>query len=636
MTFFIPRIYEDEILYSFISRYHERSGNIRINSTVEDLFSIPYLKSNIYLPGYINNLVNNFPKNCGYTSKEIILNHTLYPFFTFFDSEEFSEKIFNLMLSSDNNNIRNKSGTTNRKMNPIYFRFCLECIEEDLEKYGETYWHRIHQTPGVLVCPKHNNILYDSSVKINNANIIEYIAPNDTNCVCKHNNIKYSPSIKEKLYDLAQNINFIMNSSFTNKNLEWYRQNYINALKIKGFASINGSLKVENIINEFKNYYTEEFLNIIDCNIDEDTYNNWLLDIFRKPRKRYHPIKHLLIIKFLGYSIEDMINNKIEYNPFGNPSWPCLNKVCDKYMSEVIENIDMAYYKGEDKLVGTFECNYCGFTYTRRGPDVDRKNMFEINKVKDWGNVWKEKLKELAYDDNTTITEMEKILNVDRGTIYRNAKKLGIEIYTRKENNINEINLNNLNKDNRKSEKNYHEIWLNLIINNPDKSKTELRNLDKATYYWLYINDREWLDKVSPKAKKNISSDYNIVDWKKRDNEVLKLIKKSIIIDLNSDNKPEKISINSIARIINKPLVYYLSTNKMPKTKEYVMSLVDDSDSYAKKRIKWAINYIYNHEDEPPTISNIVSISGISQQLKLKYNDYILEVFEGKLSPLNN
>lgn len=628
MMLFVPAMYEDEILYSFISRYHERSGNIRIASTIEDLFSKTDLKCSTYLPGYINKLVDNFPINCNYTAEDIILNHTLYPFFTFFDSNEFSEKIFKLMLDSNNNDIRNKSGTTNTKMNPIYFKFCKECIKEDLNQYGETYWHRIHQVPGVFICTKHNEVLYDSNIKINNFNLIEYITPNEINCQCKSNSKKYSKTIKDKLYNLAKDIEFIMNNNYKHKDSEYYRQNYLNILKIKGLATVQGRLKVKELISEFKAYYTEEFLNIIGCSIDEDTYNNWLLDIFRKPRKRYHPIKHLLIIRFLGYSIEYIAQNKIEYSPFGTPKWPCLNKVCDKYMDEVIEDVEMVYYKKEDKLVGTFKCNYCGFTYTRRGTDFEKEKMYEINKIKDWGYVWKEKLKELLNNESMSISDIEKILNADRGAIYRNAQKLGVDI---KINKYNSTNKSDSKRDNRKSNKNYRQIWLDLMSKNPNKSKTELRAMDEATYYWLYKNNRDWLYEVSPKNEKAISSTYKFVDWEKRDEEILKLIKESIIIDLNSDNKPEKISINYIVRKINKPLHYYLSNDKMPKTKKYVKKIVDDSDSYTKKRILWSINYIYNHEDEPATISNVVNISGIHPQLKSKYNDYILDVLDSKL-----
>lgn len=40
------------------------------------------------------------------------------------------------------------------------------CLIEDTQKYGEPYWHRMHQIPGVLVCPTHGFVLLDSSIAV--------------------------------------------------------------------------------------------------------------------------------------------------------------------------------------------------------------------------------------------------------------------------------------------------------------------------------------------------------------------------------------------------------------------------------------------------------------------------------------
>lgn len=96
-------------------------------------------------------------------------------------------------------------------------------------------------------------------------------------------------------------------------------------------ATVNGNLRVKELVAKFKQYYGEEFLDLIQCNISNDGYNNWLLDIFRKPRKRTHPIRHLLVINFLGYSIKDIVENEVRYKAFGDGHWPCMNKVCKNY-----------------------------------------------------------------------------------------------------------------------------------------------------------------------------------------------------------------------------------------------------------------------------------------------------------------
>ncbi|MBR1752184.1 MAG: TniQ family protein [Ruminococcus sp.] len=47
-------------------------------------------------------------------------------------------------------------------------RYCPVCAADDREKYGETYWHRVHQIPEISVCAKHRCRLVSAKYKINN------------------------------------------------------------------------------------------------------------------------------------------------------------------------------------------------------------------------------------------------------------------------------------------------------------------------------------------------------------------------------------------------------------------------------------------------------------------------------------
>ena len=44
-------------------------------------------------------------------------------------------------------------------------RICLECMKEDIEKYGEYYLHRSHHLSDVVVCHKHHTPLYEATKK---------------------------------------------------------------------------------------------------------------------------------------------------------------------------------------------------------------------------------------------------------------------------------------------------------------------------------------------------------------------------------------------------------------------------------------------------------------------------------------
>src|SRR5260370_16965672 len=51
---------------------------------------------------------------------------------------------------------------------PQWLRFCSRCVEEDRRRFGECYWHRIHQVPGVEICPLHKVWVRNSAVRMQN------------------------------------------------------------------------------------------------------------------------------------------------------------------------------------------------------------------------------------------------------------------------------------------------------------------------------------------------------------------------------------------------------------------------------------------------------------------------------------
>ena len=44
--------------------------------------------------------------------------------------------------------------------------YCPACAEEELARYGESYWHRMHQLPGVNVCLTQRLVLCDSGMTV--------------------------------------------------------------------------------------------------------------------------------------------------------------------------------------------------------------------------------------------------------------------------------------------------------------------------------------------------------------------------------------------------------------------------------------------------------------------------------------
>jgi hypothetical protein len=90
--------------------------------------------------------------------------------------------------------------------------------------------------------------------------------------------------------------------------------------------------------------------------------------LVRKPRTTAHPIKHILLIRFIGLTPEQFFEEDMVYHPFGEGPWLCLNAAENHYKQPVIDDCKVTRDYKTGVPVGTFTCS-CGFFYSRRGPD---------------------------------------------------------------------------------------------------------------------------------------------------------------------------------------------------------------------------------------------------------------------------
>lgn len=600
-----PVIYEDELLYSAISRYHIRSGNISPKATLLDLFGSSTISAVVELPSNIDNLIKNMPIACKYTSQELIYNHTLFPFYTAFLPPVRAKLVFNSMRSEKGGDIYNRTGIMASSITQSrYFKYCPKCVKEDKEKYGELLWHRTHQLSVSYICPKHKSLLLYSDVSIHQDNKHKYISANLDKCIYEDNEFNnkavlntallrnkytYSDNTLIKLYEITKDIELLINNKYPNKELGWFQQQYINRLIHMGYANINGRVNQKHLLRDFIDYYSPEILNILQSGIDINSESNWLSKVTQKHRKSFHPIRHLLLIRFLGLSIEEFFHIIHTEKPFGEKPWPCLNAGAEHYLKPVVTDLKISYDSKSKKTIGTFTCD-CGFVYKRSGPDVDNNDRYKIGRIEEFGDVWKGKLRELV-NRKLSLRAIAKELKVDANTVDKYAGILGLEKHWSKSKSNNCLQFEKGKKKGVKIKDikiEYRTKWIELLKNNPDKLKTEIRSLDKGLFTWLYRNDREWLSINSPAVKKRRNINKR-VDWNRRDNEVLEEIQRAISSILKSTEKPERITVSSIGKKIGKLALLEKHLDKMPKAKEFLDKHMESIEDFQRRRVNWAV-----------------------------------------------
>ncbi|WNS75660.1 TnsD family transposase [Bacillus sp. DTU_2020_1000418_1_SI_GHA_SEK_038] len=584
MTFF-PVPYNDELLYSVLARYHVRSGNVSIKATQKDIYGTDSITAIMDLPSHIYRIMENLPVGHHYTPEYLIANHTLYPFYAAFLPPDHAAKVKESMIGDNGGSIYNRIGlmASSVKFNQ-YFKFCPQCAEEEMDNLGEMYWHRIHQIPGVLVCPDHNIPLYDSQVTVRGYNKHDYRLAAPETCKKSASESIYTDMIMEKAIKITEDIKFLLSNKVENKSLDWFKEQYLSRLKELSFANVNGRVRKKELLESFLDFYGHGLLEKMQSDINNN--NNWLNDMLRRNRRTTHPLRHLLFIQFLGISISDFFSKEIEYKPFGEKPWPCLNPVASHYLSPVVTDIELKHGTDSKSPIGLFRCD-CGFIYLRTGPDKEEKDRYKITKIKQFGPVWEAKLKQLTRQ-RLSLRETARQLKVDPATVKKYAKKLGLQTYWIKRSEEEDRSKNSIKQDSpSKKREGYRREWLKLKKQYPSSSKTELRQLNNSVFTWLYRNDRDWLNRNSPNLK-STANDNHRVDWKYRDEEIYENVRVAVN-DLLSVEKPKRITISSVgSRIGIRPLLEK-HLDKLPMTKGYLNDKTESIKDFQIRRLQWAV-----------------------------------------------
>lgn len=160
MIGFFPELYDDELFFSALSRYHIRSGNATYRQTAKEFFSGTAVTPDIEFISSLKKEVADLMKEV-FGEDKLIMKHTMFPYYSFFrpfkEKMEALDKIRTLQVRSKEHN--QKHFRTKK------LRHCPVCMREDRELFGETYWHRMHQLDSINICPKHFCNLLESDIE---------------------------------------------------------------------------------------------------------------------------------------------------------------------------------------------------------------------------------------------------------------------------------------------------------------------------------------------------------------------------------------------------------------------------------------------------------------------------------------
>jgi hypothetical protein len=612
-----PTPHPDELLYSLCARYGDRTRYSAKGAISAELFGLKGLTATIDLPSRLGYLVGNLPEGHTLLLNRLIDEHTLLPFYSPFLEKERVGRLRCEMEGTGGGIVHKIAAITPSTVRPPnYLRFCPLCVEYDKREFKECYWHRLHQLPGILVCPKHKAFLENSTVQARNrVYSCAYISAEQAELHINAKLLDMTDNSHLSLMFISQCAEWLLNQRGLVPGYDVIHAHYIEGFTAKGLAYPGRFIRTSKLPEAMRYTFPQTMLATIQCDFDDSKEYCWPSILVKelRSRKANHPLRHLLFIGLLGQTPKSFFristtnqdeddflplkqistykylsNSKatilqgnapaimpdISYPPgvvsqknvpFGLGPWPCLNIACNFYQKPVITSCHVQkHWEVKTIIVGFFKCK-CGFIYRRNGPDKSLADQLKFDSIKTYGGVWIGRLRQLWNDLTISIHKMVPLLGITHNSIDSHAKLLGLQYprhgpgnkitYGVKRKHRNRRNRNQI-KTSLPSKASLHKRFrrelLKIIEDHPTSTRTALSTHLASQAYRWLMKNDREWLEIHSPPPIKRIGSNRKVDWVTRDAQLAKAVSLAAQRLSSTEGRPVRMTVKLIGHYLDK------------------------------------------------------------------------------------
>lgn len=250
----------------------------------------------------------------GFPAERFIQEHTYLPYYTALLPQQQREWFQKLVMD-----VRTKEEMIclgrlmHQNRTAARLRFCPECMLDDIQRYGFSYWRRLFQLPGVFMCERHRHILLESGIDCRNlgaANFgsmeVNHIFPAEPAAKLNRREQVLALRIAEGqriCLQKSSRINRILASDWNAVSICIKRLLYR-----KGLASPSGHVNTQAYRSAMLRYYGQALLYATGL-FGQNTGLNWVTAEYHGWRRCPNALKIVLIGIFLSGSFESFLFN---------------------------------------------------------------------------------------------------------------------------------------------------------------------------------------------------------------------------------------------------------------------------------------------------------------------------------------
>ena len=560
-----PVPYPDELFYSVVARRDAQMGYPGYTGVLQELFGRTHLIATMEFPSHLDFLMRHLPDSHPCAKFNNLEQLTLLPWHVPFLPSNRTEQIRAAMRASGGAVTWNRVGITAARIKRAEsLRFCPECLRADRMAGRTPYWRRMHQLAGIEVCPEHGVHLEHSNVSRQQRKYRHALPFEELLAVPA----RLLTATDAPLLSLAHLGQQLLSRSWPVLESAQLCRNYLRLLTRRGYLNASGHVRLGKLRADIKAFYPTNFLRDLGC-----AGSNWLVRLVHPHDSNQQPIRHLLLLNFLGGALDDLFAtaNCVAEEPLQPAvktpaNLVCANHLCAKHGSptgKFLRTEQSSMLRGKIDL---FQCCECGQLQARC--EAAHSRLW----IRDYGHHWRKRLTELWATPGVSMRAIAKELRVSCDTIRKYVVKLKLPL---KRHGcwctMSVVAFPHLlvskQEERRKKVERLRTKWLDALQANPGFGVRALRDLVPSVYATLYRYDCEWLKANQPATRQPKQK----VDWQQRDQLMCQRLKASV-------GQCDKLTLNRLAKCAG--ITGWVSDRfaRLPKAEKLLHQLAEYAD----------------------------------------------------------
>lgn len=291
LNFPIP--YPEELIYSTVARAGVHMGITSPKQLLAEVFNNRHVIATIDLPNHLASIAHQYADGLNYNVERLAYEHTLFPIYAPFTTESRRLQCLKWMAAESLGAIHLTLGiAASRLKKAKSLNYCPVCVQQQLATKGECFWMRQWQVSGANCCLQHGQLL-ETNLASHHNHRHQFFSANPDLCPSAD-----QLAVNSQARRVARQVNILlaMTPAISATFAQWSK--FYSQLARQAGLKLGNNVQHDGIKERVLGRWPASWLNQHGL-IMSDNETCWLRTIFRKHRKSFSYLEHIVVLESL-------------------------------------------------------------------------------------------------------------------------------------------------------------------------------------------------------------------------------------------------------------------------------------------------------------------------------------------------